>query len=79
MGLASKTLVALAALAVHASVLAAPRVSDGVVRLGVLTDLTGPYADLSGPNAVLAARMAIDDFGGKVLGARSSCSPRTTR
>ncbi len=47
---------------------AGPGISDGVVRLGVLTDLSGPYADLSGPNAVLAARMAIDDFGGKVAG-----------
>ena len=68
MGLASKTLVALAALRVSGTAHAAAQISDGVVRLGVLTDLTGPYADLSGPNAVLAARMAIDDFGGKVLG-----------
>ena len=70
MSLAPKTLVALAALLVHGSAHAAApaQISDGVVRLGVLTDLTGPYSDLSGPNAVLAARMAIDDFGGKVLG-----------
>ena len=38
------------------------------VRLGVLTDLSGPYADISGNGAVQAARMAAEDFGGAVLG-----------
>src|SRR5512138_171826 len=48
---------------------AAPqKVSDGVVKIGVLTDMTGYYSDLAGPGSVLAAQMAIDDFGGKVLG-----------
>jgi branched-chain amino acid transport system substrate-binding protein len=35
---------------------------------GVLTDMTGVYADLGGKGSVIAAQMAIDDFGGKVLG-----------
>ena len=48
--------------------LAAEGISDGVVRIGVLTDMTGYYSDLAGPGSVLAARMAIDDFGGKVAG-----------
>ena len=48
--------------------LAAAQVSDEVVRIGVLTDLSGPYADFSGPGSVLATRMAIEDHGGKVLG-----------
>jgi branched-chain amino acid transport system substrate-binding protein len=47
---------------------AADKISDGVVKVGVLTDMTGYYSDLSGPGSVLAARMAVDDFGGKVLG-----------
>jgi branched-chain amino acid transport system substrate-binding protein len=47
---------------------AAPKVSDGVVKIGVLTDMSGYYADLAGPGSVLAARMAAEDFGGKVLG-----------
>jgi branched-chain amino acid transport system substrate-binding protein len=47
---------------------AADKVSDGVVKIGVLTDMTGYYADLAGPGSVLAARMAVEDFGGKVLG-----------
>jgi branched-chain amino acid transport system substrate-binding protein len=45
-----------------------PKVSGDVVKIGVLTDMTGFYSDLSGPGSVLAVRMAIDDFGGKVLG-----------
>jgi branched-chain amino acid transport system substrate-binding protein len=38
------------------------QVSDGVVKIGVLTDLSGTYSDLAGPGAVLATKMAIDDF-----------------
>ncbi len=45
------------------------KISDGAVRIGVLTDMTGYYSDLSGPGSVLAAKMAIADFGGKVGGA----------
>jgi len=36
--------------------------SDGVVRIGVLTDMSGLYSDLGGAGSVLAAKMAIDDF-----------------
>jgi branched-chain amino acid transport system substrate-binding protein len=43
-------------------------ISDDVVRIGVLTDMTGYYSDLAGPGSVLAAKMAAADFGGKVLG-----------
>ncbi|HRO60146.1 MAG TPA: ABC transporter substrate-binding protein [Burkholderiaceae bacterium] len=42
-------------------------ISDGVVRIGVLTDLNGVNADL-GKASVVAAQMAVDDFGNKVLG-----------
>jgi branched-chain amino acid transport system substrate-binding protein len=44
------------------------QVSDDVVKIGVLTDLSGPAATPSGPGSVAAAQMAIDDFGGAVLG-----------
>src|ERR1700741_150626 len=47
----------------------AAAISDGVVRIGVLTDLSGPYADLSGNGSVEAARMAAEEFGGTVAGA----------
>ena len=47
---------------------AAAQVSDNVVRIGVLNDQSGLYADLAGPGSTLAAQMAVEDFGGSVLG-----------
>jgi branched-chain amino acid transport system substrate-binding protein len=44
------------------------QISDNLVRIGVLGDLSGVYADFGGPGNVVAARMAVEDFGGKVLG-----------
>ena len=44
------------------------QISDDVVRIGVLNDQSNVYADLGGQGSVIAARMAIDDIGGKVLG-----------
>jgi len=44
------------------------QISDDVVKIGVLTDLSGPAASATGPGSVTAAQMAIEDFGGKVLG-----------
>lgn len=44
-------------------------ISDGVVKIGVMLDMSGPYADNTGKASAIAAQMAIDDFGGKVLGA----------
>ena len=38
------------------------------VRLGVLNDQSGVYADVTGQGSVIAAQMAVEDFGGKVLG-----------
>ncbi len=43
-------------------------ISDNEVRIGVLTDLSGIYSAIEGPGAVTAAKMAVKDFGGKVLG-----------
>ena len=60
------TLAALAA--APGSALAQDKISDGIVKIGMLTDLSGVYADIVGPGAVIAANMAIADFGGKVLG-----------
>jgi branched-chain amino acid transport system substrate-binding protein len=39
-----------------------------VVKIGILTDMSGQMKDYSGPGAVVAAKMAVDDFGGKVNG-----------
>jgi branched-chain amino acid transport system substrate-binding protein len=38
------------------------------VTIGVINDMSGPYADLGGPGSVLGAQMAIEDAGGSVLG-----------
>lgn len=40
--------------------------ADKPIRIGVLTDMSGIYADFAGPGSVLAARMAVEDFGGKI-------------
>jgi branched-chain amino acid transport system substrate-binding protein len=39
------------------------QVSDGVIKIGVMNDMSGLYADIAGPGSVIAARMAIEDFG----------------
>ncbi len=52
---------ALALLAVAAS--AQAQYSNGLIRIGVMNDQTGPYADAAGPGSVVAARMAVEDFG----------------
>ena len=39
------------------------QVSDDVVRIGVLNDQSGLYADLGGPGSVTAARMAVSGAG----------------
>ena len=46
------------------------QVTDDVVKIGVLADMSGLYSDLSGIGSVAAAQMAVEDFGGKVLGKR---------
>ncbi|MCA6098403.1 ABC transporter substrate-binding protein [Bradyrhizobium australafricanum] len=67
-GLGLRLLVA-GAIALFATASGAAEISDKVVRLGVLTDMSGSYADIAGPGAVEAAKMAIEDFGGSVFGA----------
>jgi branched-chain amino acid transport system substrate-binding protein len=39
------------------------QISDGAVKIGVMNDQSGTYADLAGPGSVVAARMAVEDFG----------------
>jgi branched-chain amino acid transport system substrate-binding protein len=47
---------------------AAAQLSDDMVKIGVLTDLSGPAATATGKGSVTAAEMAVSDFGGSVLG-----------
>lgn len=44
------------------------KLSNDVLRIGVLTDVSGVYADISGKGAVEAVKMAVEDFGGKMFG-----------
>jgi branched-chain amino acid transport system substrate-binding protein len=47
---------------------ASAQLSDDQVKIGVLTDMSGPASTPTGQGSVTAAQMAVDDFGGKVLG-----------
>jgi branched-chain amino acid transport system substrate-binding protein len=58
----------LATALVVASGPAEAQISDGVVKIGVLNDQSGTYADLAGPGSVVAARMAVEDFGAAAKG-----------
>src|SRR5215468_354803 len=51
-----------------AQLLAEDGISDGAVRIGVMTDMSGQFSHESGEGAVTAVKMAAEDFGGKVLG-----------
>jgi branched-chain amino acid transport system substrate-binding protein len=42
--------------------------SSDPIKLGAILDMSGPYSDSTGEGSVTAARMAIEDFGGKLLG-----------
>jgi branched-chain amino acid transport system substrate-binding protein len=65
---AAVTACALALAATAAQAQPAEKVSDGVVKIGLLLDMSSLYADITGQGSVTAARMAIEDYGGKVLG-----------
>ncbi|MBC5765536.1 ABC transporter substrate-binding protein [Ramlibacter albus] len=43
--------------------LAQAQISDGVIKIGIMNDMSGLYADIAGPGSVTAARMAVEDFG----------------
>ena len=63
------TYVMSAALLVAAASPALADVSDGKVKIGILNDQSGVYADFGGKWSFEAAKMAVEDFGGKVAGA----------
>jgi branched-chain amino acid transport system substrate-binding protein len=44
------------------------QVTDNVIKIGVMNDMSGTYADLSGQGSVVAARMAVEDFGAAAKG-----------
>ncbi|MET1116970.1 MAG: ABC transporter substrate-binding protein, partial [Comamonas sp.] len=54
--------------AMLAAVPAQAQISDDVVRIGVMADQTGTYSGNGGPGSSRAVRLAVEDFGGKLLG-----------
>jgi branched-chain amino acid transport system substrate-binding protein len=59
---------AIAALGLAATLAGAAGAADGVVRVGVLNDMSSVYADFQGRGSVIAAEMAAEDHGGKAGG-----------
>lgn len=57
-----------AALSMSLGSASAAGISDNAVRIGVLTDMSGVYSAIGGKGSVEAAKMAIEDYGSKVLG-----------
>src|SRR5262245_1513553 len=41
---------------------------DGTIRIGVMNDMSSVYSDFQGPGSVIAAQLAVEDFGGKAAG-----------
>lgn len=44
------------------------KVTNGAVRIGVLTDMSGLYSDIGGQGSIVAAELAVEDLGGEVAG-----------
>ncbi|WP_113447765.1 ABC transporter substrate-binding protein [Rhizobium cremeum] len=61
-------LIASMAILLASSTAALADASDGKVKIGILNDQSGVYADFGGKSSVEAAKMAVEDYGGKVLG-----------
>ena len=38
------------------------QISDGIVKIGVLNDMSGLYSDIGGPGSLTAAKMAVEDY-----------------
>lgn len=62
------TIMALTALSCATITPAAAQMSDNKVKIGILTESSGVYADLAGNGSIVAAQMAVEDFGGNVNG-----------
>lgn len=56
------------ALTAGAATAHAQTLSNDGIRIGVLTDISGVYADVSGKGAIEAVKMAVEDFGGTMFG-----------
>jgi branched-chain amino acid transport system substrate-binding protein len=63
-----KLLAAAAAVALSAGAAHAQQWTDGTIKIGVMNDMSGLYADLTGIGSVIAARMAVEDYGAAAKG-----------
>src|SRR5215831_7859386 len=63
---ATRNLMVMAALLASGSAFA--QYTDGVIKIGVLSDMSSLYADITGPGSVAAAKLAVDDFGAAAKG-----------
>jgi len=68
MKISARSILLAAAAIAACALLAGPTASGQGVKIGVLNDQSGTYADFSGKGSVEGAKMAIEDFGGSVLG-----------
>src|SRR3954471_24731515 len=60
-------------------VVGAQQLGDPNINIGVLTDMSGLFATLAGAGSVAAAEMAVQDFGGEVLGKKIRSGIISTR
>src|SRR5581483_2727591 len=63
-----KLLAAAAAVALSAAGAQAQQWTDGVIKIGVLNDMSSLYADVAGIGSVIATKLAIEDFGAEKKG-----------
>src|ERR1700724_3444062 len=63
---ATRSVIVTTALFASSSVFA--QYTDGVVKIGVLSDMSSLYADVGGPGSVAAAKLAVEDFGAAAKG-----------
>ena len=59
---------AMAAAPLASPALIRAQTTSAPIRIGLLSDVSGPYRDVGGPGSKVAAEMAVDDFGGSLLG-----------
>jgi branched-chain amino acid transport system substrate-binding protein len=69
----------IATAAVLASSSAFAQYTDGVIKIGVLVDMSSLYADLGGPGSVAAVKLAIEDFGAAAKGMKVEIISPITR
>jgi branched-chain amino acid transport system substrate-binding protein len=70
MNIIKRTILSLAVAAALGAGAAEAQISDNVVKIGVLSDMSSLYADIGGPGSVVAAKMAVEDSGTEKRGTK---------